>query len=159
MRIKISLTLCAAVFLILISRPLLFSQEQTTPEQQLTAPEQPAQEAIPEPQVLWLWGEVVSVDANNKQITVKYLDYEADTEKEMNIGVDDKTTYENTKSIEEIKPLDTLSIDYTVTSDGKNIAKNISKEKPESRENLQKETQEGPVEGQLKPEEMPAKKE
>jgi uncharacterized Zn finger protein len=62
---------------------------------------------------------------------VKYLDYDADQEKEMAINVDEKTIYENVKSIDEIKPQDTVSIDYIVSPEGKNIAKNISIEKIE----------------------------
>jgi len=79
------------------------------------------------PQVQWLWGEVVSVDTDAKQIKVKYLDYETDTEKEINIVVDDKTTYENVASLGQIKVGDTLSSDYLV-KDTENIARNISVE-------------------------------
>lgn len=157
MKIKISLVLGIAAFLILINQPLIFSQEYVAPEQ-LMAPEQPAQENPSDLEVQWLWGEVVSVDAASQQIVVKYLDYETDTEREMSIGIDDKTTYENIHSIEEIEPLDTLSIDYIVTSDGKNIAKNISAEEPESLETLPKDIEEEPSEGGLK-EEGPVKKE
>jgi hypothetical protein len=49
----------------------------------------------------------------------------------MTINVDDKTTYESIKSLDEIRPRDTLSIDYVVSADGKTIARNISVEKPE----------------------------
>ena len=85
-----------------------------------------------EPETLWIWGEVVTVDPAVKTITIKYLDYETDQEKNMVIGIDEKTTYENIKSIDEIKPKDTLSIDYIAGTDSKNTAKNISLEKPES---------------------------
>ena len=85
-----------------------------------------------EPETQWIWGEVVSADSASKSVAIKYLDYETDQEKDMTIGVDEKTTYENIKSIDEIKPKDTLSIDYIVGTDGKNVAKNISLEKPES---------------------------
>ena len=85
-----------------------------------------------EPETQWIWGEVVSADSASKSVAIKYLDYETDQEKDMTIGVDEKTTYENIKSIDEIKPKDTLSIDYIAGTDGKNVAKNISLEKPES---------------------------
>ena len=85
-----------------------------------------------EPETQWIWGEVVSADSASKSVTIKYLDYETDQEKDMVIGVDEKTTYENIKSIDDIKPKDTLSIDYIAGPDGKNVAKNISLEKPES---------------------------
>jgi hypothetical protein len=80
----------------------------------------------------WTWGEVVNLDSAGKTITLKYLDYETDQEKDIVLAVDEKTVFENIKSFEEIKIKDTLSIDYTVGSDGKNMAKNISLESPDS---------------------------
>lgn len=85
---------------------------------------------------LWLWGEVVSIDIEKTQLLIKYLDYEADQEKEITITIDPKTTYENIKSFTEIKPKDTVSIDYVVEPGDRNIARNISVEKPEELEAL-----------------------
>ena len=48
-----------------------------------------------EPETQWIWGEVVSADSASKSVAIKYLDYETDQEKDMVIGVDEKTTYEN----------------------------------------------------------------
>ncbi len=84
----------------------------------------------------WVWGEVVSLDALSKNFKIKFLDYETDTEKEMTITVDDKTAYENVKAFQEIKPQDTVSVDYMVGADGKNLAKNINVEKPEDAQGL-----------------------
>ena len=111
-----------------------------------------AQEALPaetsaEPETLWLWGEVVSVDAATSQIAVKYFDYETDSEKEISIGTDTKTTYENVKSIDELKPADTVSIDYIISASGENVAKNISVERPEG-------TPEATQEGEASPENL-----
>lgn len=80
----------------------------------------------------WVWGEVVNLDGAGKTITLKYLDYETDQEKDILLAVDEKTTFDNIKNLDEIKPKDTLSIDYTITSGGKNIAGNISLESPDS---------------------------
>ncbi|MFA5275432.1 MAG: hypothetical protein WC417_00870 [Candidatus Omnitrophota bacterium] len=100
--------------------------------QEIAVPQNPATILPPsESETQWVWGEVVSVDSAVKSLTVKYLDYETDQEKDMVIGTDEKTTYENIKSLDEIKPKDTLSIDYTAGAEGKNTAKNISLEKPE----------------------------
>ncbi len=88
-------------------------------------------QAESEPQMQWLWGEVVNLDLQNKIILVKYLDYETDESKEISVMVDDSTAYENIKSIEELKPNDAVSVDYIVTAEGANIAKNVSVEKPE----------------------------
>ena len=82
-------------------------------------------------EVLWLWGPVVSVDSQNNQVMVKYFDYENDQEKEMTLTIDEKTSFENVRSLGDIKINDALSIDYIASVDGKNIARNLSVEKPE----------------------------
>jgi hypothetical protein len=79
----------------------------------------------------WAWGEVTNLDNQAKTVTLKYLDYETDQEKEMVLAVDEKTTFENIKDFNELKLKDTLSIDYLAGVDNKNIAKNISLEKPD----------------------------
>lgn len=117
----IGLTLC-----LILALRLSFAQEENAsvvPEPQATAEG---------PEVQWLWGEVVSLDSLNKTLVVKILDYETETEKEISISTDDKTTYENIKSLDELKPQDTVSVDYAVTPDGMNLAKNITVEKPEA---------------------------
>jgi hypothetical protein len=84
-----------------------------------------------EPETQWRWGEVVSLDVVGKSLAIKYLDFESDQEKELPISIDESTTFESFKSLDELKIKDALSIDYIVV-EGKNIAKNISLEKPES---------------------------
>ncbi len=79
----------------------------------------------------WAWGEVTNLDNQTNAITLKYLDYETDQEKDLVLVVDEKTTFENVKDFSELKLKDTLSIDYIVGADNKNIAKNISFEKPD----------------------------
>jgi hypothetical protein len=93
------------------------------------------QETVPaqsESDTQWAWGEVVSLDETAKTITLKYLDYETDQEKDIILVLDDKTVFENIKGFEDIKVKDALSVDYTVAPDGKNIARNIGLENPES---------------------------
>ena len=89
------------------------------------------QESNESPNTQWVWGEVTSVDAQNKALTLKYLDYETDQEKEMVINTDDLTSYDNAKSLGEIQLKDNISVDYIV-KDGKNIAKTIGLEKAEN---------------------------
>ncbi|MFA4989553.1 MAG: hypothetical protein WC576_02140 [Candidatus Omnitrophota bacterium] len=79
----------------------------------------------------WVWGEVISVDTQNKTLTLKYLDYDTDEEKELLLTVDNLTGYENVKSLEEIQAKDSVSIDY-ISSAGKNTARSISLEKAEA---------------------------
>jgi len=124
--------------IVLIGINTVFSQEQGNQAQEpAVATEQAnvasAAPAVPaaNPEFQWVWGEVSSVDPNKSEFVVKYLDYETDQEKEMTISVDDKTTYENAKAFADIKPKSTLSIDYVVGLDNKNIAKNISIEEVE----------------------------
>jgi len=88
-----------------------------------------------EPQVLdlkWVLGEVTNIDLENKVISIKYLDYEDSEEKNISILTGPDTTFENIKSLEEIKPQDYLSFDYILTQDGKNLAKVISLDKPKT---------------------------
>ena len=80
----------------------------------------------------WAWGEVTNLDNQANNITLKYLDYETDQEKELVLAIDEKTTFENIKDFNEVKLGDTLSIDYITGADNKNIAKNISFEKPDA---------------------------
>jgi hypothetical protein len=87
--------------------------------------------SLGEPDILWLWGEVNSIDSGKGIISIKYLDYETDTEKEAVIYADDKTTYENAKSLTDIKPKDIVSVDYVTGAQGSSIARNISVERPE----------------------------
>ncbi len=140
MKVRTALLMMVSAALIFVISKTVFSQD-TTPTETAQPAENtqevvqggavPAETAKPEPETQWVWGEVVNVDAQNKTISVKYLDYESDQEKEMTVGADDKTTFENAASLDELKAKDTVSIDY-ITQDGKNIAKNISVEKPEA---------------------------
>lgn len=127
MKVNMRIVLIAIFSLILIGIGSAFSQEASRAEVNPAVP----QEAAFEPETQWIWGEVISIDAAKGQAIVKYLDYENDIEKEITITVNEKTAYENLVSLDQLKPKDTVSIDYTVTSDEINIAKNISVEKPE----------------------------
>lgn len=95
--------------------------------QELEQPPEPMDES----EMQWVWGEVISVDPQTKTIVLKHLDYETDLEKEMTISVDEKTVFDNVASQDEIRPKDTLSIDYVISGDNINLARNISKEATE----------------------------
>jgi hypothetical protein len=126
----ISLVLMSALF---ISYTPAFSQEgqglklETPGDAQTGAP---VPEAAGE-ETLWIWGEVISVDTTLGQILVRYLDYETGNEVNITIDTESTTTYENVAALAEIKPKDTVSIDY-IASGNKNLAKNISVEKLEA---------------------------
>jgi hypothetical protein len=108
---------------VLFNIPLSLAQNNTATQSEALL--------LGEPDILWLWGEVILIDVEKGIISVKYLDYETDTEKEAVIYVDDKTTYENAKAIIDIKPKDIVSIDYITGAQGSSIARNVSVEKPE----------------------------
>jgi len=123
---KIFLVVVAAAFLALIGRNVVLAEGQDM--------QQPVAAAVGDnqPSSQWVWGEVLSIDQPNRAIRLKYVDYDTDEEKELALVVDDSTTYENIKAFDAIVLKDTISVDYVVSSDGRNIAKNISAEKPEA---------------------------
>ncbi len=139
-----------SIFVLLLGTGLLFAQEQANPDNQaaesnvtpgeqaevqpLVAPEPVMQE---EPEMQWLWGEVASVNKDAQQINIKYLDYDTETEKEIALTVEPQTTFENVNSFDEIKNSDTVSIDYLIGQNNKNVARNISVEKLENIEETQ----------------------
>jgi hypothetical protein len=81
-------------------------------------------------EIQWLWGEVVAVDPAAGNLTVKYLDYDTDEEKTMNLSVAEGTTFQEVKGLAGIKLQDTVSVEYTVR-DGQSFAKDITVEKVE----------------------------
>ncbi len=85
---------------------------------------------VKESDVQWVWGEVINVDSKNGTLSAKYLDYEDSREKDIAFSVDSNTVYEGIKSLEDVKLKDFLSIDYIITEDGSNLARNISMDKP-----------------------------
>lgn len=125
MALKKAVVLGLAVFMFFLSYSVSFGEgENVTPAEQ----DSEVAEVQNDANMQWVWGEVSSVDTQNSAIKVKYLDYETDQEKEIVIGVDQNTIYENVSGVAEIKPAAIVGIDYIVSGEGKNIAKNISVE-------------------------------
>lgn len=133
MNLKKIAILSGFVMVMLAAAQIVFAEEaQVAPldQEAITSNQQsPAQK---ESDMQWAWGEVTNLDNQAKTITLKYLDYETDQEKELVLVVDEKTTFENIKDFNELKLNDTLSIDYSIAENSKNIAKNINFEKPEA---------------------------
>ncbi len=128
------LVLCA-MFSLVLSLGIALAADIDSNQAQTQMPVAPALEptATPaaEPDLQWLWGEVKSVDASQQELTVNYLDYESDNEKEVKVLTDEKTNFENIKALADIKVKDTVSVDYVLTPDNKYLAKLVSVEKPE----------------------------
>lgn len=78
----------------------------------------------------WLWGEVVGVDPEKKEMIIKHLDYETYEEVHTTIVLDDKTMFENAKDLTQIKTGDHLSVDYQI-KEGANIAELVVVEQEE----------------------------
>lgn len=133
MNLKKAIILSGLVIVLMTATQLVFAQEPApaAADSGMITSSQPAV-LQKENDMQWAWGEVMNLDNQAKTITLKYLDYETDQEKDLILTVDDKTTFENIKSFDELKLKDTLSVDYMIASDNKNIAKNISLEKPEA---------------------------
>ncbi len=113
--------------------PAIVQPSETTAVPPVKAPEM--QEGLPvtatELETQWVWGEITALDTQNKEVTINYFDYETDTEKELKLGMNDNTKYENINSLNDLKLHDTISVDYVLGADGKYVARNISVEKPE----------------------------
>jgi hypothetical protein len=115
---------------------LISLHEGVSSAQEKTAPQEVATEKLQNPAVeasdtLWLWGEVINLSIESNQITVRYLDYDTDNEKEITLTTNEKTSYDNVPSLSNIKPQDTVSVDYYLGPGDKYFAKNISVEKPD----------------------------
>jgi hypothetical protein len=129
MKVNKLLALIIPVFFVFMSLGLILAQEQAAqPREDIEV----GPDIQNEPDIFWAWGEIVTLDPLTKSFTIRYLNYETDQEKEIVIATDDNTTYENIKSIDELKPKDTVSVDYVVSSEGRNIATNVGLELPEA---------------------------
>lgn len=74
----------------------------------------------------WVWGEVVSVDNAGQQLTIRFLDETGYQDEDMVIRVDDQTEYEGVTTLLEIKPFDTVVIDYAASALGGALARKIA---------------------------------
>ena len=131
MNLKKTVILFGFTVIILVATQIGFAQDQAAaPIDKVINSDQPFAPGK-ESDMQWAWGEVTNLDSQANTITLKYLDYETDQEQDLILVVDEKTTFENIKDFNELKLKDTLSIDYMIGADNKNIAKNISFEKPD----------------------------
>lgn len=132
MNLKKIVILSGLTIVMMTTAQIVFAEEAAVTPEDYTVVTSNQQDALQkESDIQWAWGEVTNLDNQAKTVTLKYLDYETDQEKELVLVVDEKTTLENIQDFNELKLKDTLSIDYVVEADNKNIAKNISLEKPE----------------------------
>ena len=95
----------------------VFCQEESTTEEEFGFPFEE-----------WVLGDVISLDLENNQLTLGYIDYDTDNEEQITISVDTDTKYENVNSLEDIKVGDVVAIDYIITLQDETKALNISVE-------------------------------
>ena len=101
-------------------------------QQEPLAVEEALQESVPSgEEISWVWGEIKAIDTQSASLTVIYMDYQTDEEKELMLITDAQTKYEGAKDMGGIKAGDTASIDFVIKDD-KNIARNISIENIEA---------------------------
>jgi phage-related protein len=107
-------------FVVFFTTSLSFSQDEL--DYQAQAPYSEGIDAYEPTEALegldYAYGEVVSIDAASKMITVNEYDYEADKETTMSYAVADDVELENVSAISEIKPGDYVEIDYLLGNDG-----------------------------------------
>lgn len=126
----------SGVILLSLGSVAVCQQEKAEHPAQESAVTAPAQESAPaataqDEGISWVWGEVKSADAAASALTVTYMDYQTNEEKELSLTTDPQTEFEGVKYLGEVKPGNTASIDYIV-KDGKNIVKHISIEEIEA---------------------------
>ena len=76
-----------------------------------------------EEQGLYSYGEVLS--ANQDQMTVREFDYETGEETDIVYYFIADTILDSVESADQIKPGDLVDVEFTVSADGKNIAKEV----------------------------------
>jgi len=133
MSFKKLLVLLGLAFLLMATAKVVLAEETATvlAEPKAITSDQ-SDSLVGESDLQWVWGEIINLDNLTRVVTLKYLDYETDQEKELILMIDEKTNFENIKDFNELQLSDTLSVDYLAGADNKNIARNINLEKPDN---------------------------
>ena len=76
-----------------------------------------------EDQFFYSYGEVLSVMQD--QIMIKEFDYAAGEEKDVVYYITTDTIFDSVESADQIRPSDLVDVEFTISQDGKNIAKEI----------------------------------
>lgn len=125
MNLKKKVVLCGFVIFMMGFTQIVFTEDVAP----ITSDQQ--SDSFKEADMKWSWGEVTNLDNQAHTITLKCFDYENDQESAIVLAIDENTTFESIKDFNELKLKDTLSVDYVIDAENKNIAKNISFEKPD----------------------------
>ena len=90
-----------------------------------------------EEQVFYSYGEVLSVIQG--QIMVREFDYATGEEKDVVYYITTDTILDSVESADQIKPSNLVDVEFTVSEDGKNIAKEILVDRIEDYEEVDEE--------------------
>ena len=90
-----------------------------------------------EDQFLYSYGEVLSVAQD--QIMVREFDYATGEEKDVVYYITADTILDSVESVDQIRPSDLVDVEFMVSEDGKNIAKEILIDKIEDYEEIDEE--------------------
>lgn len=131
--VKKYLPICFAILLSGLSLPAICQEENL----------EAAADSSARRQLEWAWGEVVSIDYQKGEFNIVYLNEETFEEKTLLMATDAQTVYENAQSLLDIKPMDSVSIDYTITEEGVNLAMKVAVEKAQDEALPQAEELEG----------------
>jgi hypothetical protein len=83
------------------------------------------------PKVESIYGEVLAVNDASSSLTVQYYDYDADEEKNLDVGLDKDSRLENASSLKDVKVGDWVDVSYSLGEGGKKVAKTVKVEKAE----------------------------
>ena len=90
-----------------------------------------------EDQFLYSYGEVLSVAQD--QIMVREFDYATGEEKDVVYYITADTILDSVESVDQIKPSDLVDVEFMVSEDGKNIAREILVDRIEDYEEIDEE--------------------
>jgi|GEM_PF-1546705 len=90
-----------------------------------------------EDQFLYSYGEVLSVAQD--QIMVREFDYATGEEKDVVYYITADTILDSVESVDQIKPSDLVDVEFMVSEDGKNIAREILADRIEDYEEIDEE--------------------
>ena len=93
--------------------------------EETTQTQPPAKATVPAPEGQEAYGEVVSVDANAGAITITEYDYEKDEDVNKSYTIDKAATFENVKSLSEVKTGDWVALTLKPQKDGTNLATSV----------------------------------
>ncbi len=127
--LKVFFVFCMLVSLIAVPAISQDAGSTSAVTQEASSPA-PAPIAFSQDKEMAIYGEVQTINTQENALAVQYYDYDSDSEKTADIGINADTKLENAVTISDIKKGDWVDVTYT-SVDGKNTAKAVTVEKEE----------------------------